>query len=247
MTSPKKPKGEAVVQTEIAPLSSDDEAARTWVRERVGANPRQAPAYEDDPNDSKSVRRREKDFVLHQNRLCRATGSATISFNSNLVHRLLMGANADGESLTAGLQYVASFEPKNEVEAAILVQAWLSYQAHTELLKRTVRTENPNHLAIQGAAAAKIGGLHIRQLETLAKLRGGGKQEVVVTHVHQHVYVGSGGQAVVGHVTSGGSEIGNLTRPPIPISDAILPAVWSEDAGDREALPVASGSGTAPL
>ena len=86
-------------------------------------------------------------------------------------------------------------------------------------------------------------------VETLAKLRSGGKQQVIVKHVYinGNAVVGDGTQAVFGDV--GGRGDGGPDHPQShaqPAANALIPALLSEDASGL-AVPVAGGQRAATL
>lgn len=100
------------------------------------------------------------------------------------------------------------------------------------------------HRAISGLAL-KLTRTFATQIEALAKLRNGGKQQVEV----RHVYVN--GNAVIGDVhagTGGGGSLENGRRPHAPgLAFAPGEAVRGDIQAEREAVPVAGGEGEADV
>src|SRR5262249_30026536 len=75
------------------------------------------------------------------------------------------------------------------------------------------------------------------QVDALANLRRGGRQRVTVEHVHVH----PGAQAVVGNVTTGGTE--KRGRQPHAISDGRNDGTLWRDDPQREAVPLLASDG----
>lgn len=174
-------------------------------------------------------------------------GSLSTGFHDLVVRQLM---NAPGvkpedavQAVNDGLAFLAANRPENERETMILLQYWMSHIALTKNMASLGKAANINLLAAHGAIAVKLGNLCVKQLEAFAKQRGGGKQEVVVTHGHQHVYVADGGQAVVGTLSTGGGADGEngVQSQGAVASLAFAPGspVWSEDPA-RDRVPVPS-------
>ncbi len=181
-------------------------------------------------------------------RLCQALGTTSYAFASHVFEQLSVGPRDQtpeetAERINTGLAFIAHQKPRNEIETAILVQFWITHLAAVSQTQFASRADLIPKLEAHGGMAVKFGNLAVRQIEALAKLRGGGKQEVTVTHVHQHVYVADGGQAVVGNVTGGGGgDPRNLTQSHAPaLGHAIGPEVRRENP-ERQALPRAGHS-----
>lgn len=147
---------------------------------------------------------------------------------------------ASGESpsgLNTGLAFVGSVAPTNEVEAALAVQMSAVHSLASELLGRAKQSERTDHTALYGGLAVKLLRTFACQVEALAKLRGGAKQQVEV----RHVYVN--GNAVIGNVQQGGGEKSeNGHQPHAPCLEANggaalpspLEAVWDPLQGTRD-------------
>ena len=135
-------------------------------------------------------------------------------------------------------------EPANEVEAMLLIQMATTHALAMKIARRlgTVDTIQQNDSA--SVTLARLHRAFTMQVETLAAVRRGGKQKVIVEHVH--VY--PGGQAIVGNVTTGGTgaEIGKGQQPHAIEQFERGGELWSENQ-ERDALPVTAGTGQAPL
>ena len=145
-----------------------------------------------------------------------------------------------------GLALIADIGPKGELETALALQMVGSHHMTVDMMKRAQHAKTVELSESYTGLAVKTGRLFREQIEALAKLRSAGKQVVEVIHVHKHVYVAPGGQAVVTDIYNGrGSGDGggphpNLIQPQATdaVGPAILPEVWSQDA-EREALQIA--------
>ena len=193
----------------------------------------------------------DQDLDGFHHRLRQALGSLSRAFANDVVMKLAAAPKGTSDEevsarVNVGLAFITSQKPKDELEATILLQYWLTNRAATRHVHEVEAASIVDHLNCHGAMAAKLGNLGVRQLEALAKLRGGGEQKVTVIHEHRHTYVGPGGQAIIGDVhTGGGGEgrIGDQSHGTVA-SLAFAPGspVWSENP-EREAVPVARDEG----
>ena len=91
--------------------------------------------------------------------------------------------------------------PQDEVEAMLASQMVATHLAAMECLKRAqLREQTFQARDMNLRHATKLSRTYAAQVEALSRYRGKGQQKVTVEHVHVH----SGGQAIVGAVTSGG-------------------------------------------
>lgn len=194
-----------------------------------------------------------------------ALGSDDVHFISMLTTQL---ANATGQppgvaltdagltqKLQQGVGFVRGVAPENEVEAALAVEMYAIHSATMELSRRAASADTLDKWEAYSAMTVKMARTFTAQVEALAKLRSRGKQEVTVVHVHKHVYVAPGGQAIVGDVhqsrpggTGGGDHLESGGQ-----SDAFgaaaaclsfAPGVPMPGAYEaRDPLPVAGGEG----
>lgn len=156
------------------------------------------------------------------------------------------------EAFNAGLGIAAAIAPKDELEGALAIQIAGAHALAVEMMGRAKGTDNAEHLALYGNLANKTTRSCAQLIEALAKLRSGGKQQVIV----KHVYVDArGGQNIIAsQVAGGGGAIESGAQPhepsAFPSPEAAGSAeVWSEDAGwlalqapghpGPEALPIA--------
>ena len=116
----------------------------------------------------------------------------------------------DLDVLTLALDLAETVQVRNSAEKLLCGQLAAAHQIAMQLLAKSRAVGNLNHPEMRGDtieacrltnAAARLMSAFNEGVQTLAKLRTGGKQTVVV----QHVQVTDGGQAVVaGDLTTGG-------------------------------------------
>ena len=95
-------------------------------------------------------------------------------------------------------------QPANEIEAMLIIQMATTHVLILQMTGRCNRIHGETTLQQVGSRSVALSRLHrtfAMQVDALANLRRGGRQKIRVEHVH--VY--PGGQAVVGHVTTGGA------------------------------------------
>jgi hypothetical protein len=138
-----------------------------------------------------------------------ALGTVSDAFVDMALHHLEMAARmpGDGPSNTAingALAIIAAFAPKNEMEAALAVQAACTHMVAMVMMARVGGGHGgPHRLPGMASAIAKLTRAYCTQIETYRSLRGGGEQNIRVEHVHVH----EGGQAIVGAVNSRAHEV----------------------------------------
>ena len=183
-------------------------------------------------------------------RLHDALGTCSVAFVSGEITRIVMFLRgSDGtippQEVDAFFAVLDGAKPENEIQAMLVIQMATNHALVMRSARALARcTEIPQ----QDSNALTLSRLQRNftlQAETLAKLQRGGKQKVVVEHVH--VY--PGGQAIVGNVTSNpqgtGAALENGNQPHA-IEDATAYAV-SELAPvpcqnpQRKALPISHG------
>jgi hypothetical protein len=134
-----------------------------------------------------------------QNQLLDAFGTPSQEFTNFALRQLAnalneRGTRIDAERLNAGLAIVDGLRPENETEALLAVQMVAAHNTAMECLERARRAETLLQFESNGNMANKLLRTFSVQMETLSRIRRGGKQNVVVEHVHVH----AGGKAAVG-------------------------------------------------
>jgi hypothetical protein len=138
-------------------------------------------------------------------------------------------------------------QPANEIEAMLIIQMATTHELILQMTGRCNRIHNETTLQQVDSRSVALSRLHrtfAMQVDALANLGRGGRQKIRVEHVH--VY--PGGQAVVGHVTTGGprGEEKNAQQPHAIADGTLDAAMWRPDP-QREAVPFLAGDGQAPM
>jgi len=146
----------------------------------------------------------------------------------------------DHEAMEALAAVLDGAEPRNEIEAMLIIQMATTHTLVMKLTGRVYRVGGDTTVAALDSISVALSRLHrafAMQVDALASLRRGGRQKVTVEHVHVH----PGAQAVVGNVTTGGTE--KRGQQPYAISDGRDDStLWREDS-QREAVPLLAGDG----
>jgi hypothetical protein len=141
---------------------------------------------------------------IWRNQLKAALGTASEAFVDMALHHLERAARMPGDgpsdmSINGALAIIASFAPKNEMEATLAVQAACTHLVAMVMMARIGGGHGTDRrLPGLASASAKLLRAYCTQIETYRHLRGGGEQNIRVEHVHVH----EGGQAIVGVVNS---------------------------------------------
>jgi hypothetical protein len=156
----------------------------------------------------------------------------------------------DPAELDTVIAIVSGQRPKNELEAMVVCQMAVTHALTVRSLGNLNRSNEIQQQDSNALTVARLTKAFASQVDSLAKLRRGGEQRVVVEHVH--VY--PGGQAIVGPITHTGGPralIENQGQPhatsnagPIAASDG--QAMRSQNT-ERETVPVSSGEGPQAL
>ena len=129
-----------------------------------------------------------------------------------------------------GIAFVQALNPTSSQEAIMGVQMWATHCATMKLSRSLHHAEMLPQLTAYSQLMSKAQRTFTAQVETLQKLRTGGKQQVEV----RYVYVDARTQTVV---TGGGGEPGTLPQPHARLGYAPGLPVWGEDAGG-DAMPI---------
>lgn len=113
-----------------------------------------------------------------------------------------VGADSAGR-YNAALSFIESMEPRNQAEALLLVQMYVTHDAAIRALSQLGSLEYVPTIQMFGNLATKLLRTSQGQMETLAHLRRGGEQ--VVKHIHVD---NRGGQAIVTDTVVTGGENG---------------------------------------
>ena len=138
-----------------------------------------------------------------------ALGTKSDAFVDMALHHLeraarMPGAGPSDMAISGALAIIAAFAPKNEMEAALALQAACVHMVSMVMMARIGGGHGGDRrLPVLAAATAKLVRAYCTTVETHRRLRGGGEQKIIV----KHVTVNEGGQAVVG-VIGGKGRLG---------------------------------------
>lgn len=182
-----------------------------------------------------------------QSQLLETFGTVSHDFANVSAARIGTALTAKGAShpsqadTNAGMAVMAAIAPQNELEALMGEQILAAHVASMGFMHRAKMNagESFEVAAAYVGMATKLSRTMATQIEALAKLRSGGKQQVIVKHVYVsgNAIVGDGGQAVFGGIEAHGGG-GFLAKPgqghgpngDEAALDALGPEVWGEDA-----------------
>lgn len=136
-------------------------------------------------------------------RLKAALGTASSDFVSQTLFQLQTAARLPCGGISeiavnAALSLVESAKPKDEVEAALIVQMACTHTAAMAILSRIGGARGGDrHVAIMAGAASKMLRSFAIQVEALRRLRAGGSQYMRIEHIH----IESNAQTVIGNLS----------------------------------------------
>jgi hypothetical protein len=100
-------------------------------------------------------------------------------------------------AVNAALSMIETAKPRDEVEAALIIQMACTHTAVMAVLSRIGGAHGGDrHVAMMAAAASKLLRTYAIQVETLRRLRSGGSQYMRIEHVH----IEPAAQAVIANV-----------------------------------------------
>lgn len=123
--------------------------------------------------------------------------------------------------LVKAIDMFNDFKVEDGIEGMMAVQMIGTHHAIVECLRRAMIPDQPlNAQKVCLSQAERLMGLYARHLAALDKHRGRGQQNITVKHVN----VASGGQAIVGNIDTGQSNLVPVDTPPaFGKPDIILP------------------------
>jgi hypothetical protein len=199
------------------------------------------------------------DYQGWQARLQDALGTTSVAFTEVEINRLLTvfykAGIVDANAVNAALAMIDGLKPQNEAEAMLAVQIAAT---HDHVMNFSARLGRGDSVQEQDFVSLTLSRLHrafTTQLETLSNMRRGGRQKVVVeqVHIHKHVNVYPGAQAIVGDVTHTGRGVadensgqGHAADDKRAIATEECPPMWCQDSA-RETVSVTGREGQAAL
>lgn len=137
-----------------------------------------------------------------------AVSMEPVNARANELLKYLGSVGADNAACyNAALSFIESMEPRDQAEALLLVQMYVTHDAAIRALSQFGSAEWVPTAQMYGNLATKLLRTSQGQMETLARMRRGGEQ--VVRHIHVD---NRGGQAVIAEtVHTGGQGNGKIT------------------------------------
>ncbi len=133
-------------------------------------------------------------------------GSGRHEFLTGLITQMVnigsQGQEMDEEGTAFVASVVGGLNPRDELESMLAVQMAAVHKATVTAARRLAHVENIPQQDSAERMLNKLARTFTMQMQALQKYRTGGKQRVVVKHVH----VNEGGQAVIGNVSARGSK-----------------------------------------
>jgi hypothetical protein len=105
------------------------------------------------------------------------------------------------------LAMIAGLQPRDLAESLLVTQMVAVHVATMTAGAHLARAQTMFELEGEGRVFTRLARTFANQLEALKRYRTGGEQKVTV----QHVTVGDGGQAIVGHVTQAPADAARET------------------------------------
>jgi FKBP-type peptidyl-prolyl cis-trans isomerase len=130
-----------------------------------------------------------------------AGGSKSKQFGEMILTQLASSCylNKDLEDIVANVTTdIKGIHPQDHIEGMLATQMIATHYAAMKSFSRAAQASSPESRHENLNAANKLTRSFTTQMEALNRHRGKGQQKVTVEHVHVH----SGGQAIVGSVTS---------------------------------------------
>ena len=157
---------------------------------------------------SGSARTGHKIELARDNAICQIFGTSDATQANALLSQCLKPLKADeasdeypaNDERQFMLSIVNDIAPRDPIERMLAVQMAAIHVATIRAGRWLANTENIPQATAHYTGFNKLARTFAAQVEALRKHRTGGEQRVIV----QHVNVADGGQAIVGHVQTGG-------------------------------------------
>lgn len=183
-----------------------------------------------------------------------AFASSSLHFTNDSIlklHRILDQCGGSGsEPINAALALIGGIAPQDELQTAIAIQIVVNHAASIQMMDIAIRNANAGHFEAAAAytgMGTKIGRTMMANAETLAKLRGGGRQVIEHRYINvnaANAVLGDNTQSVFGlaHAQGAISENDHQPRDKLAIAHAPLAPVLCAEQG-RGPVPVAGDEG----
>ena len=184
----------------------------------------------------------KKNPQLHTMRLMKTLASESPEFVHYVITQLAQTLKKAGalsiENINAGLSFIAGIGPKNEAEAILAMQMFVTNDAALRAMYLMHSTDYTEPKLAFGNMSAKLMRTFTMQAEAMAKLQRGGVQRV------EHYYIDNrGGQAVIADTVNTGGQNGKIGQQCEAAGNfGTGSPMWSENAAGN-VLPIASRAG----
>jgi hypothetical protein len=154
--------------------------------------------------DTVDLLKEDKIHVMSYVKLFKSTGCAEPEMASMLIDQvagtIFLGKEFDVK-IDLSARFINMLSPQNEMEGVLISQMAGTHILAMEFMRRSILSDQTTEGSESCVnRASKFISLFLRQVEALERLRGKtGNQKVTV----EHVYIGAGGQAIVGNVEAG--------------------------------------------
>jgi len=168
-----------------------------------------------------------------------------LDFLTDQLGRVPAGQTGPAEVMGAALAFLNGVAPADEVEAALGAQMFAVHSAAMDVIRRASVQKDLDAIRVLYGEANKLSRTFTAQVEALAKLRSGGKQQVEV----RYVYVDArNSQNVIGNVhgAGGGGRDGNAPQPHAITHAAGVPVWGADPQGFPVPLPASEGAEAMP-
>ncbi len=242
------PKAEAAPETALALVSvkrlptDAERAAIAAAAARASTRPARLTIHTDVSDGQARMGPTHSDVDGYVEQIRDTFGSSSNAFCSAASTRLDVMVRGPGEEcaadhrIEAALAVMAAVAPANELEAIIGEQIIGAHMLSIEMMEKARQVTDRQCMEAYINMATKLSRTMAAQVDTLSRLRSGGKQQVIVKHVYinGNAFVGDNAQAVQLAV-GGGSERGTDQRNigqsrAADVFDALGPPLRSEDA-----------------
>lgn len=141
----------------------------------------------------------------HPDQLRDLFGTRTHDAASGLLNSAVNALGRPGEAYRPFIVAMAAeIEPRDAVEAMLVVQMTATHAAMTETARRMAEASGAPLREAYERSMTRLSRTHLAQMDALKKYRAKAQQTVRVERVTVH----EGGQAIVGDVTHGGPQVG---------------------------------------
>lgn len=182
-------------QVELAKLILEQQQARQPAKVKLRRKPDGGLAIDmDSPCEAQALLRLYRTFATNSMDPVNARASELLRYLESI------DAANDGR-YNAAVSFIDSMEPRNQMEALLLVQMYCTHDASLRALRMLGTAEWVPQAQTYGNLASKLLRASQSQMDTLARMRRGGEQTIRHVHVDNR-----GGQAVIADTIQTGGQ-----------------------------------------